>query len=43
MEYNIASFVENLLQKKGITGLSDEVMTQMKNGATMEVNIEAVE
>ena len=31
MEYNITNFVENLLQKKGITGLSDEVMAQMKS------------
>lgn len=31
MEYNIAHFVESLLQKKGITGLSDDVMAQMKS------------
>lgn len=31
MEYTITNFVENLMQKKGITGLSDDVMTQMKN------------
>lgn len=31
MKYTIDNFVENLLQKKGITGLSDEVMAQMKS------------
>jgi len=30
MEYNINNFVETLLQKKGITGLSENIMSQMK-------------
>jgi hypothetical protein len=30
MEYTIDSFVESLLIKKGVTGLSDEVFAQMK-------------
>lgn len=31
MEYTISAFVDKLLQEKGITGLSDEVMAQMKS------------
>jgi len=31
MEYTISAFVNKLLQEKGITGLSDEVMDQMRD------------
>jgi hypothetical protein len=31
MEYTISAFVDKLLQQKGISGLSDEVMAQMKS------------
>ena len=31
MEYNINDFASNLLKEKGVTGLPDEVMIQMRN------------
>ena len=31
MEYTISAFIDKLLKEKGVTGLSDEVMTQMKS------------
>jgi len=31
MEYTISAFVDKLLQEKGVSGLSDEVMSQLKS------------